>query len=125
MVNGGGGRTHSSHQITPPTNECGSNFHLTGERHCHNALSAQVQFLVDHGAMIEHVDYSGMRPLDRAVGCRNTSVVVALLKKGAKIGTIAGQQSEEAIVGLAEGPLLNANLTSLCVVIKGYLPAAK
>lgn len=46
--------------------------------------------------MIEHVDYSGMRPLDRAVGCRNTSVVVALLKKGAKIGTIAGQQSEEA-----------------------------
>lgn len=48
--------------------------------------SLQVQFLVDHGAMIEHVDYSGMRPLDRAVGCRNTSVVVALLKKGAKIG---------------------------------------
>lgn len=41
--------------------------------------------------MIEHVDYSGMRPLDRAVGCRNTSVVVALLKKGAKIGTIKGQ----------------------------------
>lgn len=50
------------------------------------SLSHQVQFLVDHGAMIEHVDYSGMRPLDRAVGCRNTSVVVALLKKGAKIG---------------------------------------
>uniref|UniRef100_A0A8C7DCA0 Tetratricopeptide repeat, ankyrin repeat and coiled-coil containing 2 n=1 Tax=Oncorhynchus kisutch TaxID=8019 RepID=A0A8C7DCA0_ONCKI len=45
-----------------------------------------VQYLVDHGAMIEHVDYSGMRPLDRAVGCRNTSVVVALLKKGAKMG---------------------------------------
>lgn len=45
-----------------------------------------MQFLVEHGAMIEHVDYSGMRPLDRAVGCRNTSVVVALLKKGAKIG---------------------------------------
>lgn len=36
--------------------------------------------------MIEHVDYSGMRPLDRAVGCRNTAVVVTLLKKGAKIG---------------------------------------
>lgn len=50
------------------------------------SVSPQVQFLVDHGAMIEHVDYSGMRPLDRAVGCRNTSVVVALLKKGAKIG---------------------------------------
>lgn len=47
---------------------------------------SQVQFLVDHGALIEHVDYSGMRPLDRAVGCRNASVVVALLKKGAKIG---------------------------------------
>uniref|UniRef100_A0A8C7D940 Tetratricopeptide repeat, ankyrin repeat and coiled-coil containing 2 n=1 Tax=Oncorhynchus kisutch TaxID=8019 RepID=A0A8C7D940_ONCKI len=45
-----------------------------------------VRYLVDHGAMIEHVDYSGMRPLDRAVGCRNTSVVVALLKKGAKMG---------------------------------------
>lgn len=51
--------------------------------------------MVDHGAMIEHVDYSGMRPLDRAVGCRNTSVVVALLKKGAKIGKSAGPQSEE------------------------------
>lgn len=69
----------------------GYNCHLAGAHHCHNALSSQVQFLVDHGAMIEHVDYSGMRPLDRAVGCRNTSVVVALLKKGAKIGTIAGQ----------------------------------
>lgn len=78
--------------ITPPTNECGSNLHLPGEHRCPNAPSSQVQFLVDHGAMIEHVDYSGMRPLDRAVGCRNTSVVVALLKKGAKIGTIAGQQ---------------------------------
>lgn len=64
----------------------------------HNSLSSQVQFLVDHGAMIEHVDYSGMRPLDRAVGCRNTSVVVALLKKGAKIGKIAGPQGEEALV---------------------------
>lgn len=53
---------------------------------CFMSSSLQVQFLVDHGAMIEHVDYSGMRPLDRAVGCRNTSVVVALLKKGAKIG---------------------------------------
>lgn len=36
--------------------------------------------------MIEHVDHSGMRPLDRAIGCRNTSVVVTLLKKGAKLG---------------------------------------
>lgn len=53
----------------------------------HPSMSVfQVQFLVDQGALIEHVDYSGMRPLDRAVGCRNTSVVVALLKKGAKIG---------------------------------------
>lgn len=41
--------------------------------------------------MIEHVDYSGMRPLDRAVGCRNTSVVVTLLKKGAKIGRKMGK----------------------------------
>lgn len=46
----------------------------------------QVQYLVDHGASVEHVDCSGMRPLDRAVGCRNTSAVIALLKKGAKIG---------------------------------------
>lgn len=46
----------------------------------------QVQYLVDHGALVEHMDCSGMRPLDRAVGCRNTSAVIALLKKGAKIG---------------------------------------
>lgn len=45
--------------------------------------------------MIEHVDYSGMRPLDRAVGCRNTSVVVALLKKGAKMGKVAAPQPGE------------------------------
>uniref|UniRef100_A0A668A8C3 Tetratricopeptide repeat, ankyrin repeat and coiled-coil containing 1 n=1 Tax=Myripristis murdjan TaxID=586833 RepID=A0A668A8C3_9TELE len=42
------------------------------------------------GAVIEHVDYSGMRPLDRAIGCRNTSVVVTLLKKGAKLGKKSG-----------------------------------
>uniref|UniRef100_A0A3B4WQE1 Tetratricopeptide repeat, ankyrin repeat and coiled-coil containing 1 n=1 Tax=Seriola lalandi dorsalis TaxID=1841481 RepID=A0A3B4WQE1_SERLL len=46
------------------------------------------------GAIIKHipfchVDYSGMRPLDRAIGCRNTSVVVTLLKKGAKLGNAA------------------------------------
>lgn len=46
----------------------------------------QVQYLVEKGAVIEHVDHSGMRPLDRAIGCRNTSVVVTLLKKGAKLG---------------------------------------
>lgn len=46
----------------------------------------QVQYLVERGAMIEHVDHSGMRPLDRAIGCRNTSVVVMLLRKGAKLG---------------------------------------
>lgn len=50
------------------------------------ALSLQVLYLVDKGAVIEHVDHSGMRPLDRAIGCRNTSVVVTLLRKGAKLG---------------------------------------
>uniref|UniRef100_A0A8C9U134 Tetratricopeptide repeat, ankyrin repeat and coiled-coil containing 1 n=1 Tax=Scleropages formosus TaxID=113540 RepID=A0A8C9U134_SCLFO len=48
-----------------------------------------VHYLVERGAVIEHVDYSGMRPLDRAIGCRNTSVVVTLLKKGAKLGNAA------------------------------------
>lgn len=46
----------------------------------------QVLYLVDKGAVIEHVDHSGMRPLDRAIGCRNTSVVITLLRKGAKLG---------------------------------------
>lgn len=46
----------------------------------------QVHYLVEHGAVIEHTDFSGMRPLDRAIGSRNTSVVVTLLKKGAKLG---------------------------------------
>ena len=71
-------------------------------------LSFQVQFLVDHGAMIEHVDYSGMRPLDRAVGCRNTSVVVALLKKGAKIGKS----------GSTEGASLTAAFLSCSATMK-------
>lgn len=46
----------------------------------------QVLYLVEKGAVIEHMDHSGMRPLDRAIGCRNTSVVVTLLRKGAKLG---------------------------------------
>ena len=41
---------------------------------------------MDRGAAIEHVDHNGMRPLDRAIGCRNTSVVVCFLRKGAKLG---------------------------------------
>uniref|UniRef100_A0A669B217 Tetratricopeptide repeat, ankyrin repeat and coiled-coil containing 1b n=1 Tax=Oreochromis niloticus TaxID=8128 RepID=A0A669B217_ORENI len=55
---------------------------------CEGHLST-VQYLVERGAVIEHVDHSGMRPLDRAIGCRNTSVVVTLLKKGAKLGNAA------------------------------------
>lgn len=46
----------------------------------------QVQFLMDKGAQIEHVDQHGMRPLDRAIGCRNTAVIVCFLRKGAKLG---------------------------------------
>jgi hypothetical protein len=44
------------------------------------------QLLMDRGAMIEHVDINGMRPLDRAIGCRNTQVVHCFLRKGAKLG---------------------------------------
>lgn len=51
-----------------------------------SCLFSQVQYLVEKGATIEHVDHSGMRPLDRAIGCRNTAVVVTLLRKGAKLG---------------------------------------
>ncbi|XP_008571573.1 PREDICTED: protein TANC1 [Galeopterus variegatus] len=54
-----------------------------------SALPLQVLYLVEKGAVIEHVDHSGMRPLDRAIGCRNTSVVVTLLRKGAKLGNAA------------------------------------
>ncbi len=41
---------------------------------------------MDRGADIEHVDHNGMRPLDRAIGCRNTAVVICFLRKGAKLG---------------------------------------
>lgn len=58
-------------------------------------VPVQVQYLVERGAVIEHVDFSGMRPLDRAIGCRNTSVVVTLLKKGAKLGKLAAPSSVE------------------------------
>ena len=46
----------------------------------------QVEYLMDHGAALEHVDNNGMRPLDRAIGCRNTAVVISFLRKGAKLG---------------------------------------
>ena len=45
-----------------------------------------MQYLIDKGAVIEHVDNNGMRPLDRAIGCRNTAVVICFLRKGAKLG---------------------------------------
>lgn len=48
----------------------------------------QVQFLIEKGAQIEHVDVHGMRPLDRAIGCRNTAVIVCFLRKGAKLGEL-------------------------------------
>lgn len=51
-------------------------------------LQPQVQYLVEKGAVVEHVDHSGVRPLERAVGCRNAAVVVTLLKKGAKLGEL-------------------------------------
>ena len=40
-----------------------------------------VKLLLEHGAEIEHVDHNGMRPLDRAIGCRNTAVVICFLRK--------------------------------------------
>jgi hypothetical protein len=36
--------------------------------------------------MIEHVDINGLRPLDRAISCRNVPVVQCFLRKGAKLG---------------------------------------
>ena len=46
----------------------------------------KVEYLMDRGAALEHVDNNGMRPLDRAIGCRNTAVVISFLRKGAKLG---------------------------------------
>lgn len=48
-------------------------------------IKIKVQVLLERGAQIEHVDKIGMRPLDRAIGCRNVPVVVCFLKKGAKL----------------------------------------
>ena len=45
-----------------------------------------VMELLDHGAIMEHVDMKGMRPLDRAVSCGHLEVVRCFLKKGAKLG---------------------------------------
>ena len=45
-----------------------------------------VTLLLDAGAAMEAVDLNGMRPLDRAIGCRNTAAVQCFLKKGAKLG---------------------------------------
>lgn len=42
--------------------------------------------LIDRGAMIEHADLEGVRPLDRAISCRNIPVVQCFLRKGAKLG---------------------------------------
>lgn len=41
---------------------------------------------MERGAAVEHVDLHGMRPLDRAIGCRNVPVVQCFLRRGAKLG---------------------------------------
>lgn len=56
---------------------------------CKNALQGNpklVQLLLEKGAAVEHVDLHGMRPLDRAIGCRNIPVVQCFLRRGAKLG---------------------------------------
>ena len=45
-----------------------------------------MQLLLEKGAAVEHVDLHGMRPLDRAIGCRNILVVQCFLRRGAKLG---------------------------------------
>lgn len=45
-----------------------------------------MQLLLERGAAVEHVDLHGMRPLDRAIGCRNIPVVQCFLRRGAKLG---------------------------------------
>ena len=45
-----------------------------------------VQLLLEHGAMMEHLDIQGMRPLDRAIGQGHAEAVSVFLKKGAKLG---------------------------------------
>jgi len=57
-----------------------------GEQDTSSCLVFCFQLLMERGAMIEHVDINGMRPLDRAIGCRNTQVVHCFLRKGAKLG---------------------------------------
>lgn len=48
-------------------------------------LLFQVQYLIDQGANIEQVDSNSMRPLDRAIACKNVDVIMCFLKKGAKL----------------------------------------
>ncbi len=47
--------------------------------------SKLVQLLIANNADIEHRDKLEMSPLDRAIGCNNHDIVLAFLKKGAKI----------------------------------------
>lgn len=55
-----------------------------------------------------------MRPLDRAIGCRNTSVVVCFLKKGAKLGkTILLSSSGMFKIALVQA--ISTTLITICV----------
>ena len=67
-----------------------------------------MQYLISQGAQIEHIDINGMRPLDRAIGCKNTSVVACFLRKGAKLtpGTWAMAAGKPDIMMLLLNKLL-------------------
>lgn len=60
---------------------------------------------------MEHVDLAGMRPLDRAIGCKNTAAVVRFLHKGAKLGKFLSLNSYNCLHFLAISYLL------LCVYV--------
>ena len=45
-----------------------------------------VSLLLESGANMEHMDLNGMRPLDRAISCRNPGAVQCFLRRGAKLG---------------------------------------
>ena len=51
--------------------------------------------LLDRGAVMEHVDMKGMRPLDRAVSSGHLEVVKCFLKRGAKLGPTTWRLAED------------------------------
>ena len=74
---------------------------------------------------MEETDSSGMRPLDRAIGASNNSVVMCFLRKGAKLGAYMCVGDARAASAVSLVVLMRVDVRHCCHVIAAEAAAVQ